>query len=103
MLTRSQFLVSLIAVPFACRYLERLWGLKELLIFTTVVIVGSNVIAFGFAWLASTLVGLEIAMYVVITGPDSRPISSPIQIRHTVSWTFGTPIRSTRRFHADHS
>lgn len=62
----SQFIISLIAIPFACRYLERLWGLRELLRFSAVVIVGSNVIAFGFAWLAYLLLGSEIAMWVTI-------------------------------------
>ncbi|RSH88201.1 uncharacterized protein EHS24_000732 [Apiotrichum porosum] len=54
-----EFLVALVAVPFGCRYLERLWGMRELLRFAAVVIVGSNVIAFGFSWLTYFVLGSE--------------------------------------------
>ena len=57
-----QLVISLVTVGLGCRYLERLWGFRELLMFTAVVIVGSNVIAFGFAWLAYLIVGMKIAM-----------------------------------------
>jgi len=55
-------LVTLSTVPLACRYLERLWGAQELLKFSAVVIVGSNIIAFGFAWLVYLVTGSEAAM-----------------------------------------
>lgn len=51
-------------MPLACRYLERLWGLPELLRFISLVIVGSNVIAFGFSWIVYILTRSEGAMCV---------------------------------------
>lgn len=56
--------MSLATVPLACRYLERLWGLPELLRFICLVIVGSNIIAFGFSWIVYIVTGSESAMYV---------------------------------------
>jgi hypothetical protein len=41
----SQFLLSLLTLPLAGRYLERVWGAQELLKFVLVVVVVSNVIA----------------------------------------------------------
>lgn len=59
----QQFLIALIALPFGCRYLERLWGMRELLRFSAIVIVGSNVIAFGFAWLTHLVLGAPLYVF----------------------------------------
>lgn len=58
--------MSLVTIPLACRYLERLWGIRELVRFTCVVIVASNVIAFGFAWLLYIVLGSDAVVYVSI-------------------------------------
>ena len=51
---------STLSLGFAARYLERVWGPKELIRFCVVTIVGSNVIAFGFAWLTYLVIGAEL-------------------------------------------
>ncbi|TXT13448.1 hypothetical protein VHUM_00815 [Vanrija humicola] len=56
-----EFLVSLVTIPFACRYLERLWGMRELLRFSFLVIIISNVIAFGFSWIMYFVLGADAA------------------------------------------
>jgi hypothetical protein len=53
---------SAITLPLACRYLERVWGFYELLRFCSIVIVGSNVIAFGFSWLVWMITSSEEAL-----------------------------------------
>ncbi|WVR06162.1 hypothetical protein IAU60_003192 [Kwoniella sp. DSM 27419] len=62
-LTIGGFITTIVTVPFACRYLERIWGLRELLRFIAIVVVGSNVIAFGFSWIVWFVVGAEDALY----------------------------------------
>lgn len=47
--TSPQFIISVISLPLAGRYLERVWGPLELVKFTVIVVVGSNAIAFGLA------------------------------------------------------
>ena len=42
-----EFLVSVVSLPLAARYLERQWGAVELIKFSVVVLVGSNIIAWG--------------------------------------------------------
>ncbi|PWZ02454.1 DUF1751-domain-containing protein [Testicularia cyperi] len=42
-----EFLVSVISLPLAARYLERQWGAVELLKFSTIILVISNIIAWG--------------------------------------------------------
>lgn len=54
-----ELVFSLVTVPLACRYLERLWGIRELARFTCVVIVASNIIAFGFAWVIYIILGSD--------------------------------------------
>ncbi|OXM79125.1 hypothetical protein C364_02616 [Cryptococcus neoformans Bt63] len=56
-------LVSAVALPLACRYLERVWGARELVRFCCVTVVGSNAIAFGFSWIMWLLFGSEDALY----------------------------------------
>ncbi|AAW43349.1 hypothetical protein CNBD0330 [Cryptococcus deneoformans B-3501A] len=56
-------LVSAVALPLACRYLERVWGARELLRFCCITVVGSNLIAFGFSWIVWLLFGSEDALY----------------------------------------
>ncbi|OXC62028.1 hypothetical protein C358_02563 [Cryptococcus neoformans MW-RSA852] len=56
-------LVSAVALPLACRYLERVWGARELVRFCCVTVVGSNAIAFGFSWIVWLLFGSEDALY----------------------------------------
>ncbi|KAF8167633.1 eukaryotic integral membrane protein-domain-containing protein [Crassisporium funariophilum] len=46
-----EFIASLIFVPAALKYLERLWGSIETLKFIFVSVVASNIIAFGFNWI----------------------------------------------------
>jgi hypothetical protein len=47
----------LISVPLCARYLERVWGAKELLKFCGVVIVASNLIAVGLSWILAFVLG----------------------------------------------
>ncbi|SNX86125.1 uncharacterized protein MEPE_04834 [Melanopsichium pennsylvanicum] len=42
-----EFLVSIVSLPLAARYLERQWGAIELVKFAAVILVGSNIIAWG--------------------------------------------------------
>lgn len=46
-----QLAMTLIFVPAALKYLERLWGGIETIKFIVVSIVASNIIAFGFNWI----------------------------------------------------
>ncbi|KAK4685050.1 hypothetical protein P7C73_g5105, partial [Tremellales sp. Uapishka_1] len=60
-----EFLVSVVSLPLAARYLERIWGPRELIRFSIIVIVGSNIIAFGFSWLTWFVLGQDEALYGV--------------------------------------
>lgn len=51
-----EFIITVVSLPLAGRYLERIWGAKELIRFTLVVVVGSNIIA----WFIAT------ALFVVL-------------------------------------
>ncbi len=42
-----EFLVSIVSLPLAARYLERQWGAAELIKFAAVILVVSNIIAWG--------------------------------------------------------
>nr|ODN86878.1 hypothetical protein L203_03651 [Cryptococcus depauperatus CBS 7841] len=55
-------IISSISLPLACRYLEKVWGPRELVRFCCITIVGSNVIAFGFSWMVYLLLGSEDAL-----------------------------------------
>ena len=44
-------------LPLCARYLERVWGARELLKFCVVVIVASNVIAVGLSWILWMVLG----------------------------------------------
>jgi hypothetical protein len=57
--TDQQLVISAVSLPLASRYLERVWGWKELIRFCFIVIIGSNVIAFGFSWLSYIILGTE--------------------------------------------
>ncbi|KAL7417415.1 eukaryotic integral membrane protein-domain-containing protein [Mrakia frigida] len=46
-----EFAISALALPLCARYLERVWGARELLKFVVVVIVSSNIIAVGLSWI----------------------------------------------------
>lgn len=52
-----QFIISVIALPAAARYLERVWGPRELIRFSIIVIVASNIIAFGLSWIEFIVLG----------------------------------------------
>lgn len=54
-----QFIVSLITLPLAARYLEKLWGPKELIRFCFIVIAASNAIGFGLSWIEWFVLGNE--------------------------------------------
>ncbi|PWN49593.1 DUF1751-domain-containing protein [Violaceomyces palustris] len=58
-----EFLVSLFALPLAGRYLERQWGAIELFKFSAIVIVGSNLIAWGLALLLFAVLRKESLIY----------------------------------------
>ncbi|GFZ45419.1 hypothetical protein JCM24511_03145 [Saitozyma sp. JCM 24511] len=62
-LSLFELVFSAITLPLACRYLERVWGFYELLRFCSIVIVGSNVIAFGFSWLVWMVTSSEEALF----------------------------------------
>jgi hypothetical protein len=55
----SQFLISLISVPLLSRYLERVWGTAELLKFSAIVVVASNIIGFGLTWIMWFVLGQD--------------------------------------------
>ncbi|PWN45710.1 DUF1751-domain-containing protein [Ceraceosorus guamensis] len=61
--TVAEFLISIVSLPLAGRYLERLWGPIELVKFVGVVLVGSNVIAWFLAVLAYLVFRGERGMY----------------------------------------
>ncbi|KAF8807828.1 DUF1751-domain-containing protein [Phlegmacium glaucopus] len=52
-----EFIASMIFVPAALKYLERLWGSIETIKFIFVSVVASNVIAFGFNWIEFMAMG----------------------------------------------
>ena len=54
--TFLEFVVTALSLPLAGRYLERIWGPVELIKFTLIVVVGSNIIA----WFIAT------ALFVVL-------------------------------------
>lgn len=58
-----ELIISAVTLPLACRYLERIWGAKELIRFCCITIVGSNIIAFGYSWLLYILLGVEEALW----------------------------------------
>ncbi|ORY27895.1 eukaryotic integral membrane protein-domain-containing protein [Naematelia encephala] len=58
-----ELVFSAVSLPLACRYLERIWGSKELVRFCCIVIVGSNIIAFGFSWLMWIVLRQEEALF----------------------------------------
>ena len=57
MCTRCQFVISVVALPAAAKYLERVWGPRELIRFCIIVIVASNIIAFGLSWIEYIVIG----------------------------------------------
>jgi hypothetical protein len=57
-----QLLFSAVTLPLACRYLERIWGFRELIRFCLVVIAGSNIVAFGFSWLTYIILRQDEAL-----------------------------------------
>lgn len=52
-----QFIISAITLPLCARYLERIWGARELLKFCFVVIVASNIIGVGLSWILFFVLG----------------------------------------------
>ncbi|KAE8266716.1 hypothetical protein A4X09_0g5625 [Tilletia walkeri] len=58
-----EFVVSAISLPLAGLYLERIWGPVELVRFTVIVVVLSNVIAWGLAVLIFVVFGVEFAVF----------------------------------------
>lgn len=61
-LVSLQFAVSAAALFISCRYLERIWGPRELIRFCIITIVFSNVIAFGLSWILWFVLGAEDMM-----------------------------------------
>jgi hypothetical protein len=59
-----QLIISVVSLGFAARYLERIWGPRELIRFCIIVVVASNIIAFGFSWLSWFVLGTEDSLYV---------------------------------------
>lgn len=66
MLPNVQFVISIVTLPLAGRYLERIWGPVEILRFSAIVIVVSNVISWFLALLLFAVTRGEIAMCVSI-------------------------------------
>ncbi|KAJ1019194.1 hypothetical protein NDA18_006338 [Ustilago nuda] len=58
-----EFLVSIISLPLAARYLERQWGAIELVKFAAVVLVGSNIIAWGLQLLLFCVFRKEVLIW----------------------------------------
>ncbi|EPQ28994.1 uncharacterized protein PFL1_03284 [Pseudozyma flocculosa PF-1] len=58
-----EFLISLFSLPLAGRYLERQWGATELLRFSAIVIVGSNIIAWGLAFIMFAVLRFDVLIY----------------------------------------
>jgi hypothetical protein len=63
--SRSQFLISILTLPLAARYLERVWGAQELVKFVLVTVVVSNVIAVGVNMLESAALG-DSALFMCV-------------------------------------
>lgn len=57
-----EFLVTALSLPLAGRYLERIWGPVELVKFTLIVVVGSNVIAWFIATVLFVVLRSEAAL-----------------------------------------
>ncbi|KAE8184754.1 hypothetical protein A4X06_0g6977 [Tilletia controversa] len=58
-----EFLVSAISLPLAGLYLERIWGPVELIRFTVIIVVLSNIIAWGLAVLVFVVFRTEFAVF----------------------------------------
>ena len=58
-----EFLVSIVSLPLAARYLERQWGAVELIKFSVVVLVGSNIIAWGLQLLLFAVFRKEVLIW----------------------------------------
>ena len=54
-----QLVMSATSLVLATRYLERIWGFVELMRFSLLVVVLSNVVAFGFSWIAWFILGQD--------------------------------------------
>lgn len=54
-----QLVISATSLVLATRYLERIWGFVELMRFSLLVVVLSNVVAFGFSWIAWFILGQD--------------------------------------------
>lgn len=50
-------MISFVTLPLCARYLERVWGARELVKFCVVVIVASNIIAVGLSWILWIVLG----------------------------------------------
>jgi hypothetical protein len=59
-----QLAISTTSLILATRYLERIWGFVELVRFSLIVVVLSNVVAFGFSWIAWFILGQDEFMWV---------------------------------------
>ncbi|KAN0060480.1 hypothetical protein ACQY0O_007811 [Thecaphora frezii] len=58
-----EFAISLGSLPLAARYLERQWGATELLKFSAIVLVGSNIIAWVLAFITFAVFRAEALIY----------------------------------------
>lgn len=59
---QNKLAASTLTLVLATRYLERIWGFVELIRFSCIVIVSSNIIAFGYSWLVWGITGMDSAM-----------------------------------------
>ncbi|RXK36631.1 hypothetical protein M231_06094 [Tremella mesenterica] len=84
---------SALSLGFASRYLERVWGPRELVRFCLVVVIGGNVIAFGFGWLVFLVIGQEDAIY----GPPFHGLSG-LQAGFLVAFTQLIPEHQLQMF-----
>jgi hypothetical protein len=101
----SQFIASLIFVPAALKYLERLWGSVEVAKFIAVVVVTSNILAFALNWLEFIVLrNADLFLYEFSSVPNEGKMLKPIpQVRHALPWSNGVASCPVGGIHATYS
>lgn len=77
----------MVTLPLAAQYLEQQWGAAELLQFTAVIVVGSNVIASALSVIQFVVLRQDKAMYVALADPALAPNSTAWKRSRPGSWS----------------
>src|SRR5258708_35796118 len=101
----SQFIASIIFVPAALKYLERLWGSVEFAKFIEMVVVTSNILAFALNWLEFIVLrNADLFLYVFSSIPnEEKTLKSSPQVRHALPWSNGVASCPVGGIHATYS